>query len=195
MDDDSRKIDAFFAGESRWHPELSALRAVLLDCGLTEEFKWRGPCYTCDGGNVATLWRLKENAALGLFKGVLLKDPEGLLVAPGENSRSMRVLKFTAVDQVKAMETGLRAYIREAVELEKAGARVDLRKDDIDYPEELIAALKEDQQLQAAFDVLTPGRKRGYALHFGQPKQAATRRSRIEKSRDRILAGKGMHDR
>lgn len=195
MDDDSRKIDAFFAGESRWHPELSALRTVLLDCGLTEEFKWRGPCYTCDGGNVATLWRLRENAALGFFKGVLLKDAEGLLVAPGENSRSMRVLKFTAVDQVKAMETGLRAYIREAVELEKAGVRVDLSKDDIDYPEELIVALEEDPQLQAAFDVLTPGRKRGYALHFGQPKQAATRRSRIEKSRDRILAGKGMHDR
>jgi uncharacterized protein YdeI (YjbR/CyaY-like superfamily) len=195
MDDNSRKIDAFFAGESRWHSELSALRAILLDCGLTEEFKWRGPCYTCDGGNVATLWRFKENAALGFFKGVLLKDAEGLLVAPGENSRSMRMLKFTAVDQVKGMEASFRAYIREAIELEKAGARVDLPKDDIQYPEELIAALEEDPELQAAFDVLTPGRKRGYALHFGQPKQAATRRSRIEKSRDRILAGRGMHDR
>ena len=101
MDDDSRKIDAFFAGEGRWHSELSALRAILLGCGLTEEFKWRGPCYTSAGGNIATLWRLKESAAVGFFKGVLLKDVEGLLLAPGENSRSMRVLKFTGVDQGK----------------------------------------------------------------------------------------------
>lgn len=194
MDDDSGRLDAFFAQES-WKHELLALRAILLDGGLAETFKWRGPCYTSEGGNIATLWSLKESAAIGFFKGVLLNDAEGLLLAPGENSRSMRMLRFTSVDQVEGMETSLRAYLREAVALEKAGVRVELPKDDIDYPEELVAALDLDPQLQIAFEALTPGRRRGYALHFAQPKQAATRLSRIEKSRDRILAGKGMHDR
>src|SRR3546814_15350854 len=141
MDDDNRKIDAFFAEEGRWHSELSALRAILLDCGLTEEFKWRGPCYTCDGGNIATLWRLKENAALGFFKGVLLKDTEGLLLAPGENSRSMLVLKFAAADQVQAMESSLRVHIAEEIELVKAGAKVELPKDDHDTQANPITAL------------------------------------------------------
>ncbi|HLP68317.1 MAG TPA: YdeI/OmpD-associated family protein [Rhizobium sp.] len=183
MHDDAAKIEAFFSEAKMWPEELRALRAILLDCGLTEEFKWRGPCYTFDGGNLAVIWGFKENAALGFFKGVLLKDPEGLLVAPGDNSRAVRMFKFTGLDQI------------EAIELEKAGAKVDLPKDDIVYPEELLAALEEDPELQEAFEALTPGRRRGYALHFAQPKQTATRRSRIEKNRDRILAGKGLQER
>ena len=195
MDEDSRKIEAFFAEEGRWQAELRALRAILLDCGLTEVFKWSSPCYTIDGGNVAILWGFKDNATLGFFKGVLLKDPKGLLVAPGENSRSSRIFKFTSLDHIAGMEAVIRDYVREAMELERSGARVDLAKDDIVYPEELVARLEEDPQMQEAFEALTPGRRRGYALFFAQPKQAATRRSRIDRSRDRILAGKGMHDR
>ncbi len=195
MSDERQKLDSFFSEAKVWPGELRALRAILLDCGLTEEFKWRGPCYTFDGGNVAVIWGFKENAALGFFKGVLLKDPEGLLVAPGDNSRAVRMFRFTGLDQIKALETTIRDYVREAIELEKAGAKVDLPKDDIVYPEELLAALEEDPELQEAFEALTPGRKRGYALHFAQPKQSATRVSRIEKSRDRILAGKGLQER
>ncbi|MDI6838592.1 MAG: YdeI/OmpD-associated family protein [Rhizobiaceae bacterium] len=195
MHDDTARIDAFFSEAKTWPEELRALRAILLDCGLTEEFKWRGPCYTYDGGNVAVIWGFKENAALGFFKGVLLKDPEGLLVAPGDNSRAVRMFRFTGLSQIEAMETTIRSYVREAIELEKAGAKVDLPKDDIVYPEELLAALEEDPELHEAFEALTPGRKRGYALHFAQPKQSSTRVSRIEKSRDRILAGKGLQER
>jgi Uncharacterized protein conserved in bacteria len=195
MDDDSRRIDAFFAEQERWRQELLALRRILLDCGLNETFKWSSPCYTIDGGNVALLWGFKDSATLGFFKGVLLKDPEGLLVAPGENSRSSRVLRFTELDEITSRDQVIRECVLEAAALEKAGARVDLPKDDLTYPEELIAALEADPQLQAAFETLTPGRRRGYVLHFAQPKQAATRSARIDKSRARILAGKGMHDR
>ena len=195
MDDDSRRIDAFFAEQERWGQELLALRRILLGCGLTETFKWSSPCYTIDGGNVALLWGFKDSATLGFFKGVLLDDREGLLVAPGENSRSSRVLRFTELDEIIAREQLIRAYVADAAALEKAGAKVDLPKEDLAYPEELIAALEEDPQLQTAFEVLTPGRRRGYVLYIPQPKQAATRRSRIDKSRERILGGKGMHDR
>lgn len=195
MGDDQRKLDAFFEGEGRWQAELSALRAILVDCGLIEEFKWSSPVYTVDGGNVAILWGFKDNATLGFFKGVLLKDFENVLVAPGENSRSSRVLKFSGLDHIRSMEATIRTYVHEAVELEKAGAKVDFPKDDIDYPEELLAKLEEDPELQVAFEALTPGRKRGYALYFAQPKQSATRVGRIEKMRQKILAGKGMQER
>jgi Uncharacterized protein conserved in bacteria len=195
MADDRRKLDAFFDDEGRWQAELRALRAILLDCGLTEEFKWSSPVYTVDGGNVAILWGFKDNATLGFFKGVLLKDPEGVLVAPGENSRSSRIFKFSGLDHIKSMEATIISYVHEAVELEKAGAKVDFPKDDINYPEELVAKLKEDPDLQAAFEALTPGRKRGYALYFTQPKQSATRVGRIEKMREKILAGKGLQER
>ena len=195
MQHGSDKIDAFFSEAGPWQAELGELRRILLNCGLSEEFKWSSPCYTVDGGNVALLWGFKDSATLGFFKGVLLKDPAGLLVAPGENSRSSRVMRFTTLDQIIEAEPAIRDYVREAIALEKAGARVDLPKDDLAYPEELVAALEEDPELQSAFDSLTPGRRRGYVLHFSQPKQPATRQSRIAKNRDRILAGKGIHDR
>jgi uncharacterized protein YdeI (YjbR/CyaY-like superfamily) len=140
--DDASKIDSFFSEQDRWQAELAALRAILLDCGLTEEFKWSSPCYTVDGGNVALLWGFKDSATLGFFKGVLLKDPAGLLVAPGENSRSSRVMRFTALSQIIETEASIRDYLREAIQLEAAGARVDLPKDDLAYPEELVAALE-----------------------------------------------------
>ncbi|MCJ8520574.1 uncharacterized protein YdeI (YjbR/CyaY-like superfamily) [Pseudorhizobium tarimense] len=195
MQHGSDEIEAFFSGAGSWQAELGALRRILLHCGLTEEFKWSSPCYTVDGGNVALLWGFKDSATLGFFKGILLKDPAGLLVAPGENTRSSRVMRFTTLDQIIEVEPSIRDYVREAIELERAGAKVDLPKDDLAYPEELLAALEDDPELQSAFEALTPGRRRGYVLHFSRPKQPATRQSRIARSRDRILAGKGMHDR
>ncbi len=195
MGEGRSKLEAFFVEPGRWQAELAALRSILLDCGLTEEFKWSSPCYTIDGGNVALLWGFKDSATLGFFKGVLLSDPQNLLIAPGENSRSSRVLRFTSLEEIAAQDNLIRSYIREAVELEKAGVKIELPKDDLSYPQELIAALEADPDLQLAFEALTPGRRRGYVLHFSQPKQSATRQARIAKNRDRILAGKGMHDR
>jgi uncharacterized protein YdeI (YjbR/CyaY-like superfamily) len=189
------KVEAFFANAKRWREELAALRAILLDCPVTEEFKWRAPCYTFQGGNVATVWGLKENCALSFFKGVLLKDAEGILVAPGENSRSMRLIKFTSVPEISAMEAILKNYIHEAIDVEKDGLKVDFRKDDLEFPEELVNKLNENADLKAAFEALTPGRQRGYTLYFSKPKQSRTRVSRIEKCAPRILDGKGLHDR
>ena len=189
------RIEAFFANAQNWKTELAALRAILLDCPVTEEFKWRSPCYTAAGGNVATVWGLKDACALSFFKGVLLTDPEGILVAPGENSRSVRMMRFTGVAQIAGLKAVIEAYVREAVEAERAGLKVDLPKDDFTLPDELVAKLDADAALKAAFEALTPGRRRGWALHFSQPKQSATRVSRIEKAMPRILDGKGMHDR
>jgi uncharacterized protein YdeI (YjbR/CyaY-like superfamily) len=195
MDNTAVIIDKFFEKADRWPAELAVLRKILRDCGLVEVWKWSSPVYTLDGGNVAILWGFKDNATLGFFKGVLLQDKQKLLVAPGENSRSSRIFKFTSLEQIKALEDTIHAYVIEAMKLERIGAKVDLPKDDIVYPDELVARLNEDVELSEAFQALTPGRRRGYALYFAQPKQATTRIGRIEKSRDKILAGKGLQDR
>ncbi len=189
------RVEAFFANAKAWREELLAFRSILLDCPVTEDFKWRSPVYTAHGGNVATVWGLKGFCGLSFFKGVLLKDAEEILVAPGENSRSVRMFKATSVAQIEDVAPVLRAYIREAVEVEKAGLKVDFKDDDLELPDELVVMLRDDPQLKAAFDALTPGRQRGYSLHFSQPKQSKTRISRIEKHAPKILAGKGMHDR
>ena len=189
------KLESFFASAKNWPGELQALRSILLDCGLTEEFKWRGPCYTAHGGNIAILWDFKEGATLGFIKGVLLEDPHGLLGAHGQNSRSMRVIKLRSLDDLAAREDTIRGLIAAAMQAEKSGLKVELADDDFDCPDELVAALDEDEALAHAWEALTPGRRRGYVLHFSQAKQPATRSARILKSRDRILQGKGMHDR
>jgi uncharacterized protein YdeI (YjbR/CyaY-like superfamily) len=189
------RVEAFFAGAQRWQAELAALRAILLGCPVTEEFKWRAPCYTFRGANVATLWGLRDACGLGFFKGVLLKDPAGALVAPGENSRSVRVARFTSTAGIAAAEAVLTDYVREAVEVEKAGLKVALGTRDPDLPAELTDRLAADPALKAAFAALTPGRRRGYVLHFSGAKQPATRTARIARCAPRILAGKGMHDR
>ncbi len=193
--DTEPKVTAFFAEASQWQQELRALRAILLSCGLTEDFKWRSPVYTVEGANVAILWGLKDHAALGFFKGVLLTDRAGLLVAPGENSRSSRMIRFTDPTEVERMAPLLRDYIHEAAELERAGRKVEFPKDDLPYPNELLARLDEDESFRRTFQALTPGRRRGYLLHFGQAKTPATRAARIERQAPRILAGKGMNDR
>lgn len=195
MSDVNPKVDAFFANAKAWREELQALRAILRDCPVSEDFKWRSPCYTFQGGNVAALWGLKECCAIAFFKGVLLTDPAGILTAPGENSRSMRTIRFTDAAEIAGMEATLKDYIHRAVEVEKAGLKVDFPKDDLDHPEELTDRLEADPELKAAFDALTPGRRRGYVLHFSQPKQSRTRVSRVEKSAPRILEGRGLHDR
>jgi uncharacterized protein YdeI (YjbR/CyaY-like superfamily) len=195
MSDVNPRVEKFFAEATRWREELAALRAILLDCPVTETFKWRAPTYTAAGGNIATVWGLKDACVLSFFKGVLLKDPEGILVAPGEKSRSVRLARFTDVSQIADREATLKRYIDQAVANEKAGLKVDFPKDDLDYPEELVAMLDDDPALKSAFEALTPGRRRGYVLHFSGPKQSKTRLSRIEKAAPRILAGKGMHNR
>ena len=189
------KVEAFYARDGRWHDELAALRQILLACPIFEDFKWRSPVYTAHGGNIATVWGFKEDCTLGFFKGVLLKDPEGMLEAPGENSRSSRVLKFRSVAEIEAKEAVIRAYVAEAIANEKAGLKVDLPKDDLDYPAELLDRLDGDPDFRAAFEALTPGRRRGWVLHFSGAKQSATRTSRIDKAAPKILAGKGMQDR
>lgn len=189
------KVEAFFADAKSWPEELAALRAILLSCGLGEEFKWRGPCYTLDGGNVATVWGFKDRPELGFFKGALLADPEGILTRQGENSRAVRVVRFSGLAQIEALEPVLRRYILAAMENERAGLKVDLPQDDLAYPAELVDRLDADPALREAFEALTPGRRRGYVLHVSGAKQAATRAARIEKHAARILAGKGMDDR
>jgi uncharacterized protein YdeI (YjbR/CyaY-like superfamily) len=189
------KVAAFFARDGRWQPELRALRALLQDSPLDEVFKWRSPCYCWQDANLLTLWGLKDACVLSFFKGVLLSDPEGMLVAPGAHSRSVRMLKFTDLAQIEAAAPQIRGFIAETLALEQAGVKVVLEPDALDWPEELSARLAEDDALAAAFEALTPGRQRGYLLHFTGAKLAQTRVDRIEKAVPRILAGKGMHDR
>ncbi len=195
MGDTEQKVEAFFAGAKRWCAELLALREILHACPVAETFKWQSPVYTAHGGNIAILWGFKDYCGLGFFKGVLLEDPRNLLVAPGENSRSSRLIKFTSVAQIGENEDVVKAFVNRAVEVEKAGLKVDFPKDDLAYPDELTDHLDGDSAFRNAFEALTPGRQRGYVLHFSQPKQSKTRTARIEKHAPRILAGKGMHDR
>ena len=187
--------EAFFEDAPIWRAELKALRDILLGCGLTEIYKWRGPCYCFDGSNVAILWGFKDACTLGFFKGVLLPDPAGILIPPGENSRAVRMVKFTNLAQITVATPTLIAYTQAAIALEQSGAKISFAKDDLPYPEELIAALDENPDLALAFDALTPGRRRGYLLHFNQAKASATKTARIQKHSARILAGKGMNDR
>jgi uncharacterized protein YdeI (YjbR/CyaY-like superfamily) len=180
-----------------WQDVLEQLRRIVLEGGLTEEEKWGSPCFTADGGNVVILAPMKDSCGLSFFKGALLEDPEGILVKAGANTRSGRLIRFEDVDQVRALEPVLKAYVREAADLERAGAKVDFAKDrdDVPVPEELTAAFADDPAFAAAFEGLTPGRRRGWMIHFSGAKQSATRASRIAKAKPRILAGKGMHDR
>lgn len=179
-----------------WPRELNELRRIVLDCGLTEERKWGVPCYTFQGANVLIVAAFKGHAALSFFKGALLSDSHGLLEMPGADSQSGRWIKCTDYREILAKEGVLRSYIYEAIEVERAGLKVDFKaKHELVYPQELLEIFAANPEFAAAFEALTPGRKRGYILHFTQPKQSATRTSRIEKCMDRIMEGKGMQDR
>jgi len=175
--------------------ELAALRSIILSCGLTEEVKWGVPCYTYKGANILTLGALKASVNLGFFKGALLQDEYKLLKKPGENSQTGRSFSFTNTLEISAIETHIRAYIFEAIEIEKAGLKVP-SKDVSEYevPAEFQRKLKEFPKLKTAFEALTPGRQKGYLIHFSQPKQSKTKEARIDKWMEHILNGKGMMD-
>ncbi|WP_028671901.1 YdeI/OmpD-associated family protein [Saccharospirillum impatiens] len=178
-----------------WREGLVALRKVVLDTPLTEERKWGSPCYTYNGQNVVMIGAFKANYVLSFMKGALLKDEHRLLVAPGENTQSGRVIRFTDAERVVELATVLKAYVLEAIEIEKAGLRVDF-KTAADYvvPIELQRAMDSDSALRDAFAALTPGRQRSYYLHIGGAKQAKTREARVDKCRNKIFDGKGFNE-
>ena len=191
-----RTVEAYLAQERRWPAVVAALREILLGCGLDETVKWAKPCFGAAGRNVVLIQSFRDECRLMFFKGALLEDPDNMLETQGENSRAVRVMRFRSVEDVAAASVAIRGFVTAAVALEKAGAKVDFAEArEVEWPEELIAACEADEALGAAFRGLTPGRQRGYLLHFGGAKQAATRAARIEKHASRILAGKGMHDR
>lgn len=196
MTEKNPKVDAYVSRAERWRDQTEALRAILIDSGLDEELKWGKPCYTFQGRNVAIIQGFKRHCALMFFKGALLEDRDGVLVKQGENSQAAMRMEFTAVGQVSEMEATLRAYLAEAIEVEKAGLKVDFKeKRALVFPDELMDAFDENPDLRAAFDALTPGRQRAYNLHFSGAKKSATRAARIAKCTPRILEGKGLNDR
>lgn len=189
------KVDAFIDRAKQWQGETKKLRSILLGYGLGEELKWGKPCYTHGEANLAIIQGFKEHCSLMFFKGSLLKDPEEYLVRPGEHSQAGMRMQFTSLKQIKEMEPVLRSFVEQAIAVEDAGLKVDFKeKHELELPEELISRLARDPDLSAAFDALTPGRRRAYAMHFAGAKQSATRAARIEKCVDRILAGKGLTD-
>lgn len=178
-----------------WTEEMKQLRPILLDCGLIEEVKWKVPCYTFQNSNIVIMSALKEYCALSFFKGALLKDPHGILEKPGPNTQVGRLIRFTNVEQIVEMDPILRAYIQEAIEVEKAGLEVEFKGTvEFDMPKEFQAKLHENPALRTAFEALTPGRQRGYLLYFSGAKQSKTRTARVEKYTQKILEGKGLHD-
>jgi len=190
------KVDAFLARADAWKEEMEKLRAIALDCDLTEELKWGKPCYSFQDSNVAIIQPFKNSCALMFFKGVLLKDPQSILTEVGKNAQSAKRICFTSVGEISRQEAALRSCIQEAKVLAEAGVEVEFKEtEDYDVPEELTRKLEEDPELKAAFEALTPGRQRGYLLHFGSAKQSKTRESRIEKCREKIFAGKGYNER
>ncbi|WP_343486000.1 YdeI/OmpD-associated family protein [Allomuricauda sp. d1] len=178
----------------QWVVELKLLRTIALDCGLEETTKWGVPCYMHQNKNVLIISAFKDHCVLSFFKGALLNDVENILEKPGKNSQAARILKFTDSQTINKLETTLKAYIYEAIEVEKAGLKVPFKKNPEPIPEELQQKLDEDPILKTAFETLTPGRQRGYILHFLQPKQSKTRIARIEKCTPMILNGTGLHD-
>lgn len=189
------KVDGYLRKSKTWQEELTLLRSILLESPLTEEVKWRVPCYTLKGKNVAFLGRFNECCTLSFIKGALLKDPKGILALPGENTQSARVIRFTEVQQIKKLQPVLKDFIQQAIAVEEAGLKVTFKKiTEHAVPEELQIRLDENPALKKAFTSLTPGRQRAYLLHFASAKQSKTRASRVEKCIEQILQGKGLND-
>lgn len=189
------QVDWFFNKATQWEEAYAALRTIALDCGLTEELKWGCPCYTFEKANVVLIHGFKEYCAFLFHKGALLSDSAGILIQQTENVQSARQIRFTNIEEIVALETALKTYIYEAIEVEKAGLKVALKKTtEFKMPEEFQIVLADMPELKMAFYALTPGRQRGYLLHFSQPKQVKTREARIEKCVEKILSGKGLED-
>ena len=189
------KADWYFEKNEKWQKEIRKLRTIILDCGLTEELKWGCPCYTYESRNVVLIHVFKEYCAVLFFKGALLADPDGILIQQTENVQAARQVRFTNIKEVKERERILKTYIYEAIEVERAGLQVKLKKTkDFKIPEEFQTKLDKMPSLKKAFDALTPGRQRGYIFHFSQPKLSKTREARVEKYLKQILSGKGLDD-
>lgn len=189
------KVDFYFTKAKQWQEELKKLRTIILDCQLTEELKWGAPCYTLQNSNIVLIHVFKEYCALLVFKGALLKDAKGILIQQTKNVQAARQIRFTSVREIVQMESILKAYICEAIEVEKAGLKVNLKKTtEFIIPEEFQTKLDEIPALKTAFYALTPGRQRAYILYFSAPKQSKTRVSRVEKYIQQILDGKGLDD-
>lgn len=189
------KVDLFLSKATQWQEEFQKLRTIVLDCQLTEELKWGVPCYTFQGSNIVLIHGFKEFCALLFMKGALLRDTDGILVQQTENVQASRQIRFTNIWQIEGMESILKAYILEAIEVEKAGLSVNFKQTaEFTVPEEFQIKLDEDSALNTAFRGLTPGRQRAYLLYFSAPKQVKTREARIEKSIPLILKGKGLND-
>lgn len=189
------KIDAYLSKEKKWQEEMEILRAIALSCPLTEEMKWGQPCYSFDGANVVLIHGFKEYCAFLFFKGALLKDPKGILIQQTETVQAARQVRFTNVREIVKVKSSLKAYIQEAIEVEKAGLKVTYKKTaEFTVPEEFQNRLDKEPALKRAFAALTPGRQRAYLFHFASAKQSKTRDSRIDKCTPQILKGKGLDD-
>lgn len=189
------KVDTWIRKAKKWQEEFEKLRAIILDCGLTEELKWGQACYSFEKKNIVLMHGFKEYCALLFFKGALLGDPEHILVQQTENVQAARQIRFTNVREIVKMERILKAYIYEAIEVEQAGLKVSYKKTtDFKIPEEFQNKLDKSPALKTAFDALTPGRQKGYLLYFAAAKQSKTRESRVEKYTKQILKGKGLND-
>jgi uncharacterized protein YdeI (YjbR/CyaY-like superfamily) len=189
------KVDFFFKKAKQWKEEYEKLRTIILDCGLTEELKWGVPCYTSEGKNIILIHGFKEYCAVLFPKGALLKDPKNILIQQTENVQSARQIRFTNIREIYELESTLKAYIREAVKVEKAGLKVELKKvSEYSIPEEFQSKLNKIPELKTAFEALTPGRQKGYIFYFFQAKLSKTRAERVEKYIPKILEGKGLED-
>jgi len=189
------KVDFFFSKATKWQKEYEKLRMIILDCGLIEELKWGCPCYMLEKRNIVLIHGFKEYCALLFFKGALLDDTNGILIQQTENVQAARQVRFTHVREIVKMEKNLKAYIYEAIEVERAGLKVKLKKtSDFKIPEEFQKKLNKSSALKTAFDALTPGRQRAYIFYFSQPKLSKTRESRVGKYMKQILNGKGLDD-
>lgn len=189
------KVDFFFNKESQWQKEYQKLREIALSTGLEEELKWGCPCYTYQNTNVVLIHGFKAYCAFLFHKGALLKDTDGLLIQQTENVQAARQIRFTGLKEITKLEKVLKTYIHQAIEVEKAGLKVVLKKTtEFNMPEEFAARLKKSKDLKNAFEALTPGRQRAYLLYFSSAKQAKTREDRIEKYIPKILSGKGLDD-
>ena len=189
------KVDWFFAKDTKWKKEYEKSRSIILDCGLIEELKWGCPCYTFQNANIVLIHGFKDYCALLFFKGALLNDPNGILIQQTKNVQSARQIRFTNVREIVKMEKILKAYVYEAIEVERAGMKVKFKKtSDFKIPEEFQKKLNKSSALKTAFESLTPGRQRAYIFYFSQPKLSKTRESRVEKYMKQILNGKGLND-
>ncbi|MCR9066343.1 MAG: YdeI/OmpD-associated family protein [Cytophagales bacterium] len=189
------KVDFFFNKTSKWNQEYNKLRSILLNCGLTEELKWGCPCYTFQKNNVVLIHGFKEYCALLFHKGVLLKDTENILIQQTKDVQVARQIRFTSISEIENLQHTIRAYVYEAIEVEKAGIQPQLKEvAQFEMADEFKSILDEQPELKKAFEELTPGRQRAYLLHFSQPKQSKTRTSRVEKAIPKIMDGKGLND-